>query len=156
MVFVGGISASEEAFAAELVATVRREKLERHVTFLGPRTDIPNLINSADCIIHASRIPEAFGLVILEGMALGKPVLATHFGGPAEIITSDSGVLYDPEKPSELASGITALANDPKLRARLGARAKLRADEFDAVRTSAAIQELYRELLPVRSVASAS
>jgi glycosyltransferase involved in cell wall biosynthesis len=155
LLFVGGTSPGEQAFAAELVATVRREKLEQHVTFLGACTDVPNLVNSADFIIHASRVPEPFGLVIVEGMALGKPVIATHFGGPAEILTSDSGVLYDPQQPAELATRISALADDPELRARLGAGAKQRAREFDAARTTAAIEELYRELLPIPRVTAA-
>lgn len=153
LLFVGGTSSGEEGFAADLVATVRRENLDRHVTFLGACTDIPNLVNSADFIIHASRVPEPFGLVIVEGMALGKPVIATHFGGPAEIITPDSGLLYDPEQPNELAARISMLANDPELCSRLGTHAKRRASEFDAARTTAAIEELYRELLPMNIIA---
>ena len=66
--------------------------------------DIPDLINGMDILVHSSIDPEPFGRVILEGMALKKPVIATAHGGPLEIIRSgESGVLVPPGDPAALA-----------------------------------------------------
>jgi glycosyltransferase involved in cell wall biosynthesis len=71
--------------------------------------------------VHASVIPEPFGQVVVEGMALGLPVVASGAGGPAEVITDGvDGLLYPPGDVSALASLLRKLADDPGLRRRLG------------------------------------
>jgi glycosyltransferase involved in cell wall biosynthesis len=46
------------------------------VSWLGARSDVPDLLNAADVALHASTFPEPFGLVLVEALAFGKPLLA--------------------------------------------------------------------------------
>jgi len=74
---------------------------------------------------------EDWGLVPLEAMALGKPVVAVNRGGPREsVVDGDTGYLVDPT-PECFAAAIERLADDPALVRRLGARARARAAAFD-------------------------
>jgi glycosyltransferase involved in cell wall biosynthesis len=147
VVFVGATGPGDRAYARKLHETVEQQHLEGNVTFAGGRSDVPDIINAADIVVHASRIPEPFGLVVTEGMALGRPVVATHFGGPAEVLTMESGVTYDPTKPRDLARILTELASDGRRRASLGAAARLRAEQFDARLMTNTIESVYEELV---------
>ena len=91
--------------------------------------------------------PEPFGLVVVEGMALGRAVVAAGSGGPAEIITPDSGVLFDPTRPDELTSVLASLMRDPEARRRLSAGARRRANDFSVRQNVAALETLYGKML---------
>jgi glycosyltransferase involved in cell wall biosynthesis len=147
VVFVGGAGASDSAYYESLRASVMAASLSGCVSFLGARTDVPDLVNAADVIVHASTIPEPFGLVVLEGMALGKPVIAANAGGPTEVVTAQSGFLFDTALPDQLASILVRLVNDPDLRHSVGIAAQRRADLFDTAGTRDAVQRVYAELL---------
>lgn len=69
----------------------------------------------ADVVVHASVHAEPFGRVIVEGMLAGKPVIASHAGGAAEIVQHEvTGLLVDPGSASELADALMRLHNDSK------------------------------------------
>jgi len=87
-------------------------------------------MNAADIVVHASTDPEPFGIVVVEGMALGKAVLASALGGPLEIITPGTGLLFDPAHPEQLAAAIDRVAADANFRGELGRAARERADVF--------------------------
>jgi L-malate glycosyltransferase len=130
LVFVGAVAPDAEAYAAELMATVEAAGLRDVVAFLGARTDVPDLLAAADVAVHASVRPEPFGLVVPEAMALGAAVIAARDGGPAEIVTPTTGLLFDPASPAELAAHLTALVLDPDRRHALGRAAPERAEDF--------------------------
>jgi glycosyltransferase involved in cell wall biosynthesis len=71
-------------FEAELRALAEKICVNDHITFLGHRKDIKEVMAVSDLILSLSRDPEAFGRVTLEAMAMGKPVVATDHGGAAE------------------------------------------------------------------------
>jgi glycosyltransferase involved in cell wall biosynthesis len=71
---------------------------------------------------------EAFGLVIIEAMATGLPVVASSIDGPREIVTPDTGVLVEPDDPHALAAEIIALVQDPGRRVRMGAAGRERVE----------------------------
>jgi glycosyltransferase involved in cell wall biosynthesis len=121
--------------------------MARHAWFLGPRTDIPDLVNAADATIHASTMPEPFGIVLVEGMALGKVVLASDAGGPREIFTEGTGYLHDPQDPTHLARGLERLVSDPAWRVAVGARALARAQTFDVSHMAGKIESVYTRVL---------
>lgn len=148
--FAGAVSAENAEYHASLEATVRESGLARQVSFLGSRADVPDLMSAADVVVHASRIPEPFGIVVVEGLALGKPVLATHCGGPAEVLTPECGRLYDPADPAQLAALLATLIEDPSLRGTLGAGALSRAARYDVADTNRAIEGVYEALLESR------
>ncbi len=73
---------------------------------------------------------EGFGLAALEGMAAGRPIVATATCSLPEVVASgESGFLIDPESSDELAAALVRLAEDPDLRARMGQEAHRRARE---------------------------
>lgn len=147
LVFVGGVGREEEAYAAELRERLATYELQTTVTLLGERDDAPAIMQAADIVLHASIRPEPFGLVVVEGMALGRAVVAAGFGGPAEIVTPGTGVLFNPAHPEELTSAIESLALDPARRQALGAAAQQRAAAFSLEQNVQAVETLYSSLL---------
>ena len=147
VVFIGATSPEDVEYGAELEETIDREGLRETVRFLGWRQDTPDYVNAADICIHASVSPEPFGLVILEAMVLGRPLIASNRGGPAEIITPGCGLLFDADRPVELADHLATLAGDPGLRQCFGLMAQRRAAEFSLPANVAANVEVYRSVL---------
>ena len=107
---------------AKLAARVRAHGLEDRVDFLGERDDAPAVIANLDVLVQPSRGPEGLGRTILEAMACAVPVIAVDRWGPREIVTDgETGLLVPPADAIGLADAMTRLAEDPALRARLGA-----------------------------------
>jgi len=105
----------------ELRRRVENLQLQENVIFTGYRSDIPDIIDNLDILVHSSVTPEPFGRVILEGMALKKPVIATAHGGPLEIINSgESGILVPPNDIQAMADAIKFLAEDKYAAHRIG------------------------------------
>jgi glycosyltransferase involved in cell wall biosynthesis len=129
-VFVGGTPAGHTDYVEQLEATAASTGLSDVISFVGERNDVADFMNAADIVVHASTDPEPFGIVVVEGMALGKAVLASARGGPLEIITPGTGLLFDPAHPEELATAIDRVAADANFRAELGRAAQARADVF--------------------------
>lgn len=132
-------------YEGRLRAKAAQPALRGAVHFLGARSDVPDLFAAADVAIHASVDPEPFGLVIVEAMATGTPVIASNRGGPAEIVTDESGFLHDPSEPSELANILSALSNSDVLGS-MSQQAIERSDQFDIGWTVSNMQKLYDEL----------
>ena len=127
-VVVGGsVFGLEPEFAEELRRRADRLGLAGRVEFTGFRADVPRLMAACDIVCHTSRVPEPFGMVIVEAMALGRPTIASEGGGPSEIITAECGILVPRDDPGALAQAMIALVDDPALRHRLGERARERA-----------------------------
>jgi glycosyltransferase involved in cell wall biosynthesis len=129
-IFVGGTPEGHADYAAQLNATAAATGISDMIAFVGERNDVADFMNAADIVVHASIDPEPFGIVVVEGMALGKAVLASALGGPLEIITPGTGMLFNPAKPEELAAAIDRASSDPSFRAALGRAAVERADVF--------------------------
>lgn len=91
------------------------------VTFTGYRGDVPQIMAAADVVTHCSTHPDPFPGVVLQGMALGKAVVASNIGGPREqIVDGHSGILVPPNDSGALARAISDLLGDPAKRASLG------------------------------------
>jgi glycosyltransferase involved in cell wall biosynthesis len=129
-VIVGGASGAEdEQYLESLRTTSAKLGIADRVMFTGERNDVANFIAAADVIVHASVDPEPFGLVLIEAMAAGKPVIASNGGGPAEIVLDgETGFLTDPGDAQALAERTITLLRDPELRARMGAAASARVE----------------------------
>ncbi len=100
----------------------RQLGLEGAVRFLGvrPAGEVRRLLAGAEIVIAPSRW-EAFGLVLLEAMAAGRPVIASRVGGVPEVVEDfETGLLVPPDDPSALADAIGRLLDDATLGARLG------------------------------------
>lgn len=147
VLFIGAIRDEDAEHVGALKERMRKGDFEHAVSFLGSRMDVPDLLRASDIQLHASTFPEPFGLVLVEGLALGKPVVAASIGGPCEVISPDTGRLFDPSDPEELEAALVQLLDDPALRVRLGAAGPGRARLFDARQTVEGIQALYDEVL---------
>ncbi len=102
-------------YEKELTMRVKQAGLSGCVRFLGFRDDIPQLMNLCRVIVNPSVEAEAFGRILIEGMACGKPVIATRVGGHPEIIDDQvNGVLVAPD-PADLARAIEKILSDTSL-----------------------------------------
>ena len=104
----------------------------RDVIFTGSRNDVENIIPSCDVLVLPS-FSESFGLVLIEALACGKPVIGSNVGGITEIINDDVGLLVDPNKVSSIAGAIDKLISDEDLRLVLSLNARNRAMDFSKV-----------------------
>jgi len=111
----GAQKARYEALASDL-------GVSSSTTFVGAvsREMLPRYLDLADVFVLPS-LKEPFGLVGLEAMAKGKPVVASAVGGIPDFVGPETGLLVKEGSPKELAAAIERLATDPSLRARLGA-----------------------------------
>jgi len=100
-------------------------------------------------LVHASVIPEPFGLVVVEAMAAGLPVIAADAGGPAEVITHRvDGVLYPPGDVDALASMLArARDEEPTIAGQLGMKARATAGRFAPSEVATRTLALYRTIL---------
>lgn len=92
---------------------------------------------------------EAFGLVIIEAMATGLPVVSTRIDGPIEIVTPETGLLVPPEDPDSLAAAIVELASDPDRRAAMGVAGRARVEQVFTLEGQA--DAVHRALLDAAS-----
>ncbi|HYL70952.1 MAG TPA: glycosyltransferase, partial [Candidatus Dormibacteraeota bacterium] len=118
---VGGDSYGlSPAYAASLPEVVRRLHLEGEVTLTGEVPDAGPYIEQMDVLVNASD-PEPFGIVLLEGMARGVPVVAVNSGGPGEFVEhGESGLLASSGEPQALADALQPLLRSPETRKRIG------------------------------------
>ncbi|RAL05532.1 glycosyltransferase family 4 protein [Aspergillus ibericus CBS 121593] len=106
--------------------------LKDHVIFLGFLTgiDLARAYASADVFLHCS-ITETFGLVVLEAMASGLPVIARDQGGPSDIVRNqETGYLVPPGEVEVFAGLVGEVVRDERLRAKLGVGARQYAEEM--------------------------
>lgn len=104
----------------------------RDVIFTGSRNDVENIIPSCDVLVLPS-YSESFGLVLIEALACGKPVIGSNVGGITEIINDDVGLLVNPNKVSSIAGAIDNVVNDDNFRNALASNARNRAITFSKV-----------------------
>ncbi len=128
---------------------VRALGLGDHVRFLGFRSDVAEILRRATVVVHPSICEETFGLVPLEAMALGRPVVASRSGGIPEVISDgQTGVLVTPRDATELARAVCELLGDPARRERMGAAGRRRAsDEFSMARMTAGLNAAFERAI---------
>ena len=145
---IGSALFGEEAYADLIRSLCTDLGLDRCVEFCGFIRDIQKHIATLDVVVHASTIPEPFGQVIIEGMAAGKPVIASRGGGAVEIVVDGLCGLLVPMKNDEaLALAMQKLLSDSDLRSRLGAAGRRRVEEaFRIECTATKISQVYSEL----------
>ena len=102
------------------------------VIFTGSRNDVENIIPSCDVLVLPS-YSESFGLVLIESLACGKPVIGSDVGGITEIINNDVGLLVNPNKVSSIAKAIDTIIGDDDFRLILSLNARNRAIDFSEV-----------------------
>ncbi len=124
----------------------RELKLDSCVQFLGVRNDIHQLFQGADAFVFTSLASEGFPLVPLEAMALNVPVVASRIEPMREMINhGESGLLFSPGDPDDLALAITELAADESRKSQIAEAGRRRAEnDFDAERGASRLAVCYR------------
>jgi glycosyltransferase involved in cell wall biosynthesis len=146
---IGDSSPQDSRYRASLEALVRHFDLDGRVVITGFRTDVANYVHALEILVHASVNPEPFGRVLLEGMALGKPLVASGGGAVPEIVVDGvTGLLFDPGSPTSLARSLEQLLSDPSRAAMMGVAGRRRLEaEFSIENNIRATQRLYRAIL---------
>jgi len=115
--------AGEGPFRQPFEEDVRRLGLQDQVSFLGFREDVVDLMRAVDLVVLPSRV-EAFGLVAVEALAAGAPLVASSVGGIREIVADGvNGVLVPPENEMALALEMHGILTDPARREAIRAKA---------------------------------
>jgi rhamnosyl/mannosyltransferase len=136
-----------------LEALVRQLDLARRVTFLGEVSDVARrlLLHSCDVVTLPSLDRrEAFGIVQLEAMACGKPVVSSDLSTGVRSVNAHgrTGWLVPPGDADALARALNLLLDDDDLRATLGKAARERVErEFTAERMIARTREVYAQVV---------
>jgi phosphatidylinositol alpha-mannosyltransferase len=128
---------------------VRRYHL-KDVTFVGYVSceELPRYYKTADVFCAPATGRESFGIVLLEAMSLGKPVVASNIEGYASVITDGvDGLLVPPKDTRALAEALISVMTDESLRRKLGARAKARAQEYDWDHIARQVMDYYIKVL---------
>ncbi|UUR06954.1 glycosyltransferase family 4 protein [Sphingomonas glaciei] len=142
---------------AELDALVAQLSLGDWIHFLGRLPEAETLTEMARSdVLVLSSFMEGLPIVLMEAMALGKPVIATRVAGVPELVTDGvDGLLFTPSNWDELAERIAMLATDDALRQRLGAAGPARiASEFDINLSAEALRRLFLQVAPSAAIAS--
>jgi glycosyltransferase involved in cell wall biosynthesis len=145
---VGSAMFAEDEYDQKIRAKVNDLGLADRFQFTGFRRDVQGEIAMMSLLVHASKTPEPFGQVVVEGMAAGKPVIATRAGGVVEIVEDGvSGILVEPGDPVSLAGAIERVLADPVLAGRLGRQGRERAvARFSIDRVARDVEALYERL----------
>ena len=144
----GGVQkAGEGEFLDELRLAAEQVGIADRVRFLGQRTDVPRLMAAADVFCQPNTGPEPFGIVLVEALYAGLPVVTSGFGGAAEIVDQTCGVLTTPGDPEAVAAALGSLIQDPSRRQALGAAGPSRAESLcDPARQLNAAAKLLRSV----------
>lgn len=145
---VGGALFGEAEYEQKVRQMTEHLGLSEVVTFTGFRSDVENAIAEMDVIVHASITGEPFGQVIIEGMAAGKPVIATNGGGVPEIVEGEkTGILVPMGDPGTMAEAISRLLADPWLATEMGARGRERVrDHFTIEQKARKVEAVYQTM----------
>jgi glycosyltransferase involved in cell wall biosynthesis len=140
---IGAPTFGELEFEKHVHGLIQQYGLNNVVRCTGFEPDIPKFLSSLDIVVHASTIPEPFGQVIIEGMAAGKPVIATNGGGVPEIIVDGvTGILVPMKDPRAMAEAISNLIMNAHLRTMMGIAARQHVENnFTIQQTAAAVQQ---------------
>lgn len=138
---------NEGDFDLRIRARATELGLDGPLVWAGWSDDPPAVMASLDVLVHASRLPEPFGRVIVEGMAAGAAVIASTEGAGPEIVGPDEGRLVEPDSAEALAEALIELLSEEALRSRLSAAAQAGAERFDIAHTAGSVASIYQELL---------
>jgi glycosyltransferase involved in cell wall biosynthesis len=154
VLLVGGADNPEDSYVLGLHALARELKLDSTVSFLGPRSDVPDLLRAFDVAVLSSDF-EGSPLSVLEYMEAGRPVVSTRVGGLPDIVEDGvTGLLVKPRDPGALAAAVSNLLRNPERAAAMGrAGQKRQRDEFSIEAMARRFEELYEELYSRKTAA---
>lgn len=129
---------------------VRRHRLQDDVVFVGyvSYADLPRYYQTADVFCSPATGRESQGIVLLEAMALGKPIVATNIEGYASVVThGEDGLLVPPKNSEALADALIAVLSDKALQEKMAARGRLKARNYSWEYIAQRVLDYYGKVL---------
>ncbi len=148
----GGQTEEENAELRRVVELHHDLNLEEQVEFVGskPQEMLPLYYSAADVTIMPSHY-ESFGLVAVESMASGTPVIASNVGGLSyTVVDGETGFLVEQENHFQLAERVHTLLKNPEMRERMGEQAHLHAQQYSWENIASRVLEVYEEAIKER------
>lgn len=150
MLLVGSAPDDCVDYAREVRRRVVAEGLEQTVIFTDHVKDMAGAYNGLDVVVSASTSPEPLGTVVIEALAMGRPLIVPSHGGGAEMVEDRrTGLVFHAGDAQSLAENILTFWRDPQLRQDLGRAARKTALEtFDVETHVRIVQGIYESLRP--------
>ncbi|MBI2852311.1 MAG: glycosyltransferase family 4 protein [Chloroflexi bacterium] len=126
----------------------------RDVVFVGyvSEEDKPRYFKTADVFCVPATGRESFGVILVEAMAMGKPIVATNIPGYASVVTNGKeGILVSPKNVPQLAQALLSVLRDERLRKEMGARGSIKAQQYAWDRVSRQIFDYYLKVMNGRA-----
>jgi glycosyltransferase involved in cell wall biosynthesis len=148
LLVVGAPTFWEETYRHDLQERAEALGCAEAIRWLGFRDDIPQLLALSDVMVLPS-FNEPFGIVIVEAMIAGKPVVVCDSGGPPEIVLDGvTGLIVPTRKVGPLADALVELLSDPERSREMGEQGRRRAlEHFDSRASVRRIEGLYDEIM---------
>jgi len=127
-------------------ALAKRLKVNDKIEWLGRLSDDEMLKEYQKCdvfVLPSIYKTEAFGIVLLEAMACGKPCVGTNISG-TEFVLDDSGIAVDPEDEEQLSTAIVRVLTDKKLASEMSRKGLAKVKEFDWKKVAEKVLNVYR------------
>ncbi len=138
----------QDDYEARLLALGSQPELAERVHWTGQLADVRPALAAMDLFVHPGA-PEPFGLVNIEAMAMGKPVVAFAHGGIPEIVLNEeTGLLVAPGDTAALTASVSRLLRDPELSRSMGRAGRFRVEaHFRIERTVNELEQIYEALV---------
>lgn len=130
--------------------SIENMNLTNNVIFTGfvHSDELPSYYRSADIFCAPATGGESFGIVLLEAMACGKPVVATNIQGYASVLAhGEEGLLVPPKDEKSLAHALLSLLHDKSLRLQMGNKGKTKAEKYSWPNIARQVMDYYNTLL---------
>lgn len=146
IVFVGTSEEKEKYHEDNLYRLIKQNNLDGKIIFTGFRKDIPELLSAFDVFLFPSRA-EAFGIALIEAMAMGKPNIVCLTDGVNDIVReNETSLTFDRSDIEMLSKQMQKLISDSELRNKLASNSLIRAQDFSLENYQQKINELYSKL----------
>jgi glycosyltransferase involved in cell wall biosynthesis len=150
------VIAGEGPAVPHLKKQIEQEKLSSNALMIGyleRNSTLLDCYHAADVFVFASRT-ETQGLVLLEAMAQGTPVVSTAVMGTAEVLRDAKGAIVSEESAAVFSDAVALVLKDPALRARLSVAAKVDAARWSSAQCARRAADLYQDLVSLRAADS--
>jgi glycosyltransferase involved in cell wall biosynthesis len=139
----------EREYLLRVARRIQDLELDRRIVILEERMDLPDLLAASDLLVHTSIGPEAFGMVVLEALGAGTPVIGPAEGAiPSILRDGRDGLLYEPRNAQAMADAILHLARSPETRRQMGESGRSRVGESFSLEAQARkLCEVYERAL---------
>lgn len=130
LTIMGDVYGKQQSLMIKLLQSITQLGLQQQIKIVPFNSNPSEAYHRADAIVIPSLTPESFGLVAIEAMSAGKPVIAANHGGLTEIVVhNETGLLFEPGNPTSLADAILFAIQTPQKMQQMGVAGKKRYEE---------------------------